>query len=234
MADLAPHLFVSVGYELMLGEMLLSVPGIVAANFHPSLLPAYRGKHPVLHALRQGERWIGLTVHVMDTGLNTGDILYQVRVRVRKGDSVATVLDRIMNKSVDLVSQLVADAENGRLSPKPQPKRGASTFGEVGEEDFHLDWTWDAEKLCRWIQTSPGQCSIDIRGRRAFLMDAATVDVPEDAPPGTLLRVGRTGCTVKAGKGGLYVRRIWSEQDGEASLARFCRNLDAEPGELLI
>ena len=57
------------------------LPKLVAANFHASLLPAYRGKHPLFWALRHGELWTGLTVHVMAPGFDTGEILYQIRVR---------------------------------------------------------------------------------------------------------------------------------------------------------
>ncbi len=76
MAALCPDMFVAVGYTDLLRAPLLAVPRILAANFHASLLPAYRGRHPVFWALRHGERWAGLTVHVMDEGFDTGDVLY--------------------------------------------------------------------------------------------------------------------------------------------------------------
>ena len=100
---LEPDLFIAVGYIRLLKEDILSVPRVMAMNFHASLLPAYRGKHPVFWALRHGEKSAGLTVHAMDPHLDTGDILYQVRVRTRRRDTVAALYDRIMDASTRLV-----------------------------------------------------------------------------------------------------------------------------------
>ena len=102
----------------LLKAEILAVPRLLAANFHASLLPAYRGKHPLFWALRNGERWTGLTVHVMDGGLDTGDILYQVRVRTRRDDTVASLYDRVIGRSLPLVGRLIADAEAGQAAPE--------------------------------------------------------------------------------------------------------------------
>ena len=72
MAALRPDLFLAVGYPNLLKAELLGVPRLLAANFHASLLPAYRGQHPLFWALRNGEKWVGLTVHVIDAGWTPG------------------------------------------------------------------------------------------------------------------------------------------------------------------
>lgn len=207
MRALAPDVFVAVGYMNLLKEQVLTTPRIVAANFHASLLPAYRGKHPVFWALRNGERWVGLTVHVMDPNFDTGDILYQVKVRTLKRDTVNTAYKRIMDKSVPLVRRLILDAGNGQLTPLPQAGAGASYFSSVNEEDFRLDWSRDAEVLRRWVQTSPGQCFIDAKGGRIFFLDAQ-VEKGASVPAGAICQVGRTSCVIAAGNNGLRVRRV--------------------------
>ena len=218
MSDLSPDLFVAVGYTNILKEQLLSVPRILAVNFHASLLPAYQGKHPVFWALRNGERWTGLTVHVMDTGIDTGDILYKVRIRTRKRDSVAILYDRIMARSVNQVGRLIEDAEKGTLRRTPQPENGASYYSSVHEDDFRLNWSWDAEQLRRWISISPGQCFCDIAGRRVFFMDAEVVRRTSNVSHSVLLRIDRTSCTVAAGKDALRVRRIRIDQEDKKSM----------------
>jgi methionyl-tRNA formyltransferase len=205
--ELAPDLFVAAGYMNLLKQEVLSTPRVLAANWHASLLPAYRGKHPVFCALRNGERFVGLTVHVMDPHFDTGDILYQVKVRTRKRDTVGSAYDRIMDKSVPLVGRLVADAQAGRLRRNMQPETGASYYSSVREQDWHLDWSRDAEELRRWIQTSPGQCFCQVAGRRIFFVDAQ-VEREHRGPAGTVCQVGRTGCVIAAGKDGLRVRRV--------------------------
>jgi methionyl-tRNA formyltransferase len=137
--DLAPDLFIAVGYNRILKAELLSIPPSGAVNFHASLLPAYRGKHPLYWALKQGEPLAGLSVHLMDAGLDTGDIVYQIQAAVRKDDTVAGLYDRIMQESVRLMPRLVTDAKAGRLQGTPQeefpwnPSYYSSIPGEESE-----------------------------------------------------------------------------------------------------
>ena len=231
MTGLSPDLLLAAGYSQVLREQILSVPRLFPVNFHASLLPAYRGKHPVFWALRNGERWSGLTVHVMDAGLDTGDILNQVKVRIGEQDSVATLYDRIMDQSVDLVGLLVKDAEEGTLHPRPQPEVGASYYSSVDDDDFRLDWAWDAEDLRRWIQITTGKCFCDVKGSRVFFMDAQVVGRPGGESPGALMQLGESFCDVATGKDALRVRCVRLNSEEIISFRQLCQKLSLEVGD---
>ena len=233
MRDMRVDLFVAAGYVCILKPPLLRVPRIAAANFHASLLPAYRGKHPVFWALRHGERWSGLTVHVMAPGLDTGEILYQVRVRTRRRDCVADLYDRIMAKSVLLVPRLLRDTAGGNLRPRPQCQGGASYYSSVSERDFRLDWSAPAEQLRRWICTSPGKCFFDAAGRKVFVVDAEVQPGASAAPPGVVIRIGRANCTAATGEGLLFLRKARLSGGPAKSMARLCRELGVDQGRRL-
>lgn len=223
--ELTPDVFIAVGYMNLLKAEILAVPRLLAANFHASLLPAYRGKHPVFWALRSGEKWVGLTVHVMDASFDTGDMLYQVRVRTRKRDTVGSLYDRIMDASVPLVARLIADAERGTLVRTPQTNKGASYYSSTQEKDFRLDWSCDAEQLRRWIQTSPGQCFTDIAGQRVFLTGAERVANLNRDAPGTVTLSGYKSVTIATGKDALRVKRARIAQGQEKPAAQIFREL---------
>jgi methionyl-tRNA formyltransferase len=233
LAALAPDLFLAAGYMFLLKPSLLAIPRILAANFHASLLPAYRGKHPVFWALRNGERQAGLTAHVMDPCFDTGDILYQVRVRTRIRDTVSTLYDRIIQKSVSLVPRLIADASQGTLRRTPQPEAGASYFSSVSDEDLHLDWSRSAESLRRWIQTSPGDCWRVIGGRRVYFCDAEVVRYGGLATPGQVIRLGRFAATLATGEDALVVHRVRPEGESNRPLSRLCAELRLKVGDVL-
>jgi methionyl-tRNA formyltransferase len=221
MRALSPDLFIAVGYMLLLKAPLLSVPRVAAANFHASLLPAYRGKHPVFWALRAGEKWCGLTVHEMGAGLDTGDIMFQVRVPVREGDSVSALYDRIMTESVPLVSKLVSAAA-GRIPRAPQPAEGGSYFGATKDEDFRLDWRKDAATLVRWIAATPGKCFFVAGGRKHFAHDARVLPPAAGVGqrvPGRILRLAAAGCQIETGSGTMIVRELHTD-GGRLSSAR--------------
>jgi methionyl-tRNA formyltransferase len=230
----SPDLFVAAGYWSLLKEQILAVPKIAAVNFHASLLPAYRGKHPVFWALRHGERWSGMTVHVMDRGLDTGGILYQVRVRTRKDDSVESLYDRILKRSTNLMRRLIDDAGRGRLRPRTQEEAGASYYSTVHEDDFRLEWRQAAEELRRRIQVSPGRCFCETRCGRIYLEDAVVAPCRSEPAPGALLLVNRYGCTVRAGDGAVRVRLMRLDQQGAQPAAQLCRELGLRAGDTMV
>jgi methionyl-tRNA formyltransferase len=217
MRRLSPDFFMAVGYMLLLKGALLSLPRVIAANFHASLLPAYRGKHPVFWALRHGEPWCGLTVHEMGPGLDTGDIVFQVRVPTKETDSVSALYDRIMAESIPLVPRLAACVEAGRVPRTPQQSEGASYFGATVPDDFRLDWFMDAEVLARWIAATPGKCFADVGENRLFFLDARVTAATDGVERGTLVTVARESCEIAAAGGNLRVCRVRTADGHEMS-----------------
>lgn len=230
---LQADLFLAIGYTAILREAILAIPHIPPVNFHPSLLPAYRGKHPLFWALRNGERWVGLTVHVMDAGIDTGDILYQVRVRTRRLDSVSALYDRVIARSLALAPRLIADIASGSLRPRPQPGAGASYFSSIAPDDFRLDWRRPAVEICRWVNASPGQCFSHFTGQRLYLFDAEPHRAAS-SPPATLLAVGRSTMTVASSDGAVRLGGVRTEDGSAQSAAGWCRMHGLRPGDSLI
>jgi len=232
--SLKPDLFFAVGYMFRLKAEILAVPRIVSANVHASLLPAYRGRSPVFWALRHGEPYSGLTIHSMDDRLDTGDLLYQVRVRTRKDDTVSSLYARIIDRGVKLVPRLIADAERGRLPRKSQAGAPGSYFSAAKEADFRVDWSRSSEELRRWVVTTPGQCFIDLRANRLFLQDARIAANPKRAAPGTLLRVASAGCTIAAGGSALRIVMVRPSSGEPMPISDFCRQLGLSVGDCII
>lgn len=155
---LAPDLVVSVGFFGILKAGMLSIPRLAAVNFHASLLPAYRGKHPVFWALFHGEQRTGITAHIMSERIDEGEIIYQRAVPVRAHDSVATLYARVIAAGLPLVDQLIGDAARGKIPMQPQPSAEASCFSSPTDEDFRIDWTMSATALEARIRAAEGKC----------------------------------------------------------------------------
>ncbi len=233
MQVLAADLFIAVGYALILKPALLALPKVAATNFHASLLPNYRGKHPVFWTLRGGEVWAGLTVHHMDPGIDTGDIIYQVKVRTRRDDTVASLYGRIIDRSIGLVGQLVSEAEEGRLPRKYQPAGLGSYFSSTTPADFRIDWAWPAEKIRRHIVMSPGGCFAPVAGRPVYFSQAEKVRGRPDEVPGKVLKLGRRRSTIAAGDGAVSIGRGRPEADQGQALALLLRQLGIKVGDRL-
>ena len=137
--------------------------------------------------------------------------------------------------SLPLMGRLIEDAERGRLRPKPQPPPGASYYSSVRDEDFRLDWSRDAETLQRWIQTTPGQCFCETRGRRLFFTEAETLENAgvSESPPGLLVRADRRGCIVATGNGALRLRRARPDRGNDQVMSQVCQELGLNEGDIL-
>jgi methionyl-tRNA formyltransferase len=238
MQSLTPDLFIAVGYALILKPALLAVPSQLAANFHASLLPHYRGKHPVFWTLRNGERWAGLTVHHMDPGIDTGDIIYQVKVRTRRDDTVSSLYGRIMDLSTGLVGRLTADVEAGTVPRLAQLSGEGSYFSSIGDENFRIDWSWNAARIQRTITITPGKCFAMAGGQRLAFSRAEVARDGRTGTPGTLLAIGRTRCLIAAGDGtvddgAVWIGRARREGGAEQSMAAACNQLGLTAGEVL-
>lgn len=90
-----PALVVSAGFMKLLGAAFLNRFGGRVINTHPALLPAFPGPQPVRDALAYGVKVTGATVHLVDSGVDTGPILAQEPVVVDKADTEAALHERI-------------------------------------------------------------------------------------------------------------------------------------------
>lgn len=218
---LSADIFIAVGYTNILKETILSVPRLKAVNFHASLLPAYRGKHPVFWCLRNGERWSGMTVHEMDAGIDTGDIIYQIRIRTRKNDTVSSLYKRIMDRSVALINQLIEDCEVGLLELHPQTQYGVSYYSSFNEDDFCINWNQDVEEIHRWISTTPGKCFTNIKHLRVYFLDARVDHKMYGLQPGQVAYIGRARGSVSVNNGSISFRQVKLENAKEMQFAEF-------------
>lgn len=113
-AEYKPDLVVSAGFMRIIGESVIErFPGRII-NTHPALLPAFPGAHGVADALDYGVRMTGSTVHVVDTGVDTGPIIAQQPVAVAEDDTVDTLHERIKQVERKLLVEVIYQiAENG-------------------------------------------------------------------------------------------------------------------------
>lgn len=109
-AGYTPDLVVSAGFMRILGAPFLDVFGGRIINTHPALLPSFPGAHGVRDALAYGVKVTGSTVHFVDAGVDTGEIIAQEPVRVLPGDSEAELHERIKKVERKLIVEVLNTA----------------------------------------------------------------------------------------------------------------------------
>ena len=110
-----PDWVVSAGFMRILGQTFLEAFPSRVINTHPALLPSFPGAHAVRDALDYGVSVTGSTVHVVDSGVDTGPIITQRAVDVLPDDTEATLHERIKVVERELLVDVIATAARGRL-----------------------------------------------------------------------------------------------------------------------
>lgn len=139
-------LFALASYGKILPEALLALPRLGALNVHPSLLPVYRGATPIQTALRNGDRTTGVSIMLMDAGMDTGPIVLQEPLEIAPDDTYESLHDRLAFYGGDLLGQALDLAASGKLHGVPQTGEPSVTR-PIRKEDLEIDWSWPAQRI---------------------------------------------------------------------------------------
>ena len=132
---------------------VLDIPRHGFLNVHPSLLPAYRGPYPLFWQYRAGENATGVSVHRMDAGLDTGDIVGQRELDFEEGIRGAEAEVLCALAGGDLLAECLEKLESGALQRTPQPA-GGSYFPVPSKEDFALDANWHPRRAFNFMRAN--------------------------------------------------------------------------------
>ncbi len=158
-------LFAVASYGKIVPQAILDLPPLGALNVHPSLLPLYRGATPLQSQLRDGVTEGGVTIILMDAGMDTGDIVVQVTSEIGPQETYGELHDRFAALGAELLARACAQAAAGVLQRVPQaglasPDAIARTLTRpLGKADQLVDWSAPAGRvvdLIRSLSPAPG------------------------------------------------------------------------------
>jgi methionyl-tRNA formyltransferase len=203
-----PEVLAVVAYGEILPPSVLAIPSTGAVNLHFSLLPALRGASPVQTALLLGLSETGVSTVAMDEGLDTGDVLVQVREAIGPDDDAGSLGGRLARiGGVALVETLDALA-TGTATRTPQDDGRATYAPKIAAEDRVLDWTSPASSVVnrvRALAPEPG-ATTTFRDAPLKVFRADAVDVSGRA--GEIIAVDLDAITIGAGDGGVRVLAV--------------------------
>ncbi|MGD9511604.1 MAG: methionyl-tRNA formyltransferase [Geminicoccaceae bacterium] len=214
MRDEAPDLVIVASLGRLLRQDEIAAPRLGILNVHPSLLPSYRGSSPSFWQLRDGVSESGVTVHLIDPGMDTGPILAQTRFALPFGATPEDLLALQLAHGPGVLVGAVRDmlAGTARLAPQPEtsptrPARGlipADAAGGVWLE-ADLDEAWRLLRAVGPILNWPPARRRDL-GWLAFATERSAGVSP--VPPG---RIGRDerGSFLAHPQGRIHLRWRW-------------------------
>jgi methionyl-tRNA formyltransferase len=165
---LAPDLLVLADYGQLVPVALLEEPRHGALNLHPSLLPRHRGAAPIPGAIVAGDDETGVSLMLMDEGLDSGPLLVQRRVVLEGSETAPELEARLAAMAAELLAESLAPWLDGELVPTAQAESGVTMTRPLRREDGRLDPALPAvelERRVRAFQPWPGSFVDTVAGR---------------------------------------------------------------------
>jgi methionyl-tRNA formyltransferase len=129
----------------LLPPEIFMVPTFGTINMHPSLLPRYRGAHPILWMHLNMDQEGGVTIHRVDTGMDTGEILAQSAFHIPLGADEESVEHTAIDKlGVPLLKKVLMQFETGSVNALPQPAvKVSDSCKRLSHEEYRARLDWD-------------------------------------------------------------------------------------------
>ena len=213
-----PDLQVMAFVTLFVPEDFLKIPTKGSIQYHPSLLPKYRGPSAINWPIIQGDTETGLSIFWPDNGLDTGEVLLQKKTQIAPTDTLGSVyFDRLFPMGVDAMLEAV-DLVKARKAPRiKQDESKASYEGRCGPDNARIDWgkPWiQIDRLIRGCNPAPGAwTTIDGKNLKVFEAKPLPAKNPKGigGKTGEVVEVGSDGFTVVCADGRMKVLRVQAD-----------------------
>ncbi len=234
--SLSPDIIAVVAFGQILPRHILEIPRCGCVNVHASLLPKYRGPAPIQWALIRGERETGVTTMLMDSGVDTGDILLKASTPIDFLDTADTLHNRLSHMGAELLVETVLRLCNGSLFPHAQRHNEATYAPMLKKEDGHIKWEQSVEEIDAFIRAMtpwPGAyCFVDDR-RLKIITGHPLAGAAHRQRPGTVLKAFPDELRIACGSGALLVTKVQGASAKRLDTCDFLRGNPIAPGTLI-
>jgi methionyl-tRNA formyltransferase len=215
-----PDVHVVAAFGQILPQSVLDIPHHGSVNVHGSLLPRWRGAAPINAAIRAGDQETGITIMVMDAGLDTGPMLSKRAIPIEVQETAQTLHDKMAQLGADLLIETLPGYLSGELQPQAQDDAQATYAPQIKKEDGEIDWTQSAaaiERLVRAFTPWPG--TYTYWGDKLLKIHAGDAGHGSAAPGRVIEHEGTIG--IGTGNGVYYPTEVQLEGKKRTSIEDF-------------
>jgi methionyl-tRNA formyltransferase len=199
------------------------------------LLPKYRGPAPIQWAMLRGESRTGITTMLMDSGVDTGDILLQRETDIRPDETAGELHSRLAPMGAQLLVETLGGLIRGTVMPRAQSHHQATYAPMLKKSDGRIQWHQPAARLDTFVRAMtpwPGAfCHWE--GRRLKVLQAHALPIETGAAAGTVVESFPGEMRVAAQTGVLVIDRLQSESGKPLPVQDFLRGHPIRPATVL-
>ncbi len=211
-------LFVSMSFNQIFKTPILNVPKLGVINCHAGKLPFYRGRNILNWALINDEKEFGITVHYVDEGIDTGDIINQYCYAISDKDDYKSLLEISYLECAKILYDSIKEIQEGKSQRMKQSSIHPVGFycGRRGEGDEIINWKQSSRLLFNFIRAinKPGpMATTNLNGLQVKINKAKLI---ENAPnyigiPGQILSKTENGFLIKTADNFIEILEIETE-----------------------
>jgi len=230
LAGFYPDIIVVAAFGQILPQSVLDIPGCQCINIHPSLLPRFRGASPVASAILAGDEFTGVSIMLMDRGLDTGPILARAQIPIWAQDTTGSLTAKLSLIAAQLLLEVLPRWSGGKLTPQPQSEAEATYSGPISKEEGEVDWSLSAIDIWRRVRAFQPwpECYTKWRGRQLKIIEAVPLPAEGTLKVGQVVALApasgsKAAFGVSTGEGILGVLKVQLEGKRAMSAAEFLR-----------
>ena len=226
LASFQTELIIVAAFGAILPPEVLSLPKFACLNVHPSLLPRHRGPSPVANTLLYGDEITGVTIMLMDAGLDTGPILAQEKVGISFMDSTGSLSSKLAEVGARLLLEILPKWLGGELRQQAQDETQATYSKLITSKDAEIDWHLSALELWRRVRAyNPWpSCYSWCQGKRLRIHRAIPLGDVAKGEIGKVIALAEPpGVGVVTGQGILGLCQVQLEGRREMAVENFVR-----------
>lgn len=220
-------LVITCAYGLIIREKLLQIPKFGWLNIHFSLLPKYRGAAPAQRAIMNGDKESGFTIFKLDSGIDTGEILYQEKAEITPEMKCSSFLSLLADKAAESLPRLINNYDQSRF----RKQQGEATFApKISKSDNQINWSANSRDIFNKYRALDlnGGVFTNFRGNKLIITKLSiakrTILTGEIKEENGLLLVG-------TGDGALSIESVKPEGKIEMSIRDWINGARLKPGE---
>ncbi len=199
-----------VAYGLILPQEVLDLPRFGCLNVHGSLLPRWRGAAPIQRAIEAGDPESGVTIMLMDAGLDTGPMLARGHCPITTQTSSGDLYDQLAELGPDLLLSVLEDLPLHLSKATTQNDQDANYAAKISKEEARIDWAEPAAVIARRVRAfnpAPG-CYAFIKGQRLKVWAAQSAASTPGDEPGTIVSSSGQSIAVRCGEGTILLETL--------------------------
>ncbi len=233
--ELNPEMVVLVAFGQILPKAIIYYPPLKCLNIHPSLLPKYRGAAPLNWQIINGETKTGVSIMIMDEGMDSGDILLQEESPLGSTETFGELHDRLAQRGAELLINTIEQIMNKTAKRQSQDASCITFAPLLKKETGKINWNnkaSDIVNLIRGLSPTPA-AHTTLAGQPLKVFTAVAGEGKVHLPPGTINEAGAAGLSVAASDGYVILKDIQLAGKKRMPVSDFLRGHHIKTGTVL-